>query len=61
MTTLQPHLTVADVQARLKVGRATVYRLIYAGELKSMKVGRVRRIPVSELEAYEKRQMKKAS
>lgn len=36
----------------LRVGRATVYRLIRSGELKAVKVGRQYRVPRSALDEY---------
>ena len=38
-------LTVADVMARLQVGRHTVYDLIRSRRLLSVRIGRCRRIP----------------
>ncbi len=37
---------------RLSIGRTAVYELISSGELKSVKIGRSRRVPVSALEEY---------
>ena len=39
----------ADV---LGCGRSHIYRLIQSGEVRSVKVGRLRRVPSSEVEAY---------
>lgn len=36
----------------LRVGRATVYRLIHSGELKAIKIGRQYRVPQSALNEY---------
>lgn len=36
----------------LQVSRATLYRLIARGEIRSLKIGSARRIPVAALEAY---------
>lgn len=41
--------TVAD---RLELSRATIYRMLGRGELRSIKIGAARRIPARELEAY---------
>jgi excisionase family DNA binding protein len=47
-------LTVEEVaRDHLKVSRATVYRLIRAGELRSSKVLGCTRISVQELERFE--------
>ena len=45
-------LTVAEVAASLRVSTMTVYRLIKAGELSSVRVGRSYRIPEGELDRY---------
>ncbi len=45
-------LTVADVMARLQVGRHTVYDLIRSRRLRSVRIGRCRRIPAAALESY---------
>lgn len=45
-------LTVADVMARLKLGRSTVYDLIRSRRLPSITIGRCRRIPVRALSDY---------
>jgi excisionase family DNA binding protein len=37
---------------KLDVGRTTVYQLMASGELKSIKIGRSRRIPAAALEEY---------
>ncbi|SFF02985.1 helix-turn-helix domain-containing protein [Streptomyces mirabilis] len=45
-------LTVADVMARLKLGRSTVYDLIRSRRLPSITIGRCRRIPARTLSDY---------
>lgn len=47
-----PLLTVAEVAEVLRVSNMTVYRLIKAGELPALRVGKNYRIRESELEAY---------
>jgi excisionase family DNA binding protein len=42
-------LTVAQVMARLQIGRHTVYDLIRTRRLRSVLIGRCRRIPASAL------------
>ena len=42
-------LTVRDAASRLKVSRATVFAWIRQGELRSMKLGRCRRIREEDL------------
>lgn len=45
-------LTVKDVAQRLAIGRTTVYELISRGGLKTIKIGRARRIPESALDEW---------
>lgn len=45
-------LTVEEVARRLRLGRTFVYRLITTGELESVKVGRLRRVPAECLVEY---------
>lgn len=45
-------MTVAEVGARLRVSKMTVYRLIHGGELVALRVGRSFRIPVTALDEY---------
>ena len=48
----EPWLTPADVAARLKVSRATVYGLLKSGALPHRRVGLSMRIAPSDLDAY---------
>ena len=45
-------LTVEEAARRLRLGRTVVYRLISSGELESVKVGRLRRVPAECLPEY---------
>jgi excisionase family DNA binding protein len=45
-------LKVHDVMNRLSVGQTKVYELMSSGELRSVKVGRARRVPSDELERF---------
>jgi excisionase family DNA binding protein len=45
-------LTVEEAAKRLRLGRTLVYRLISSGELESVKVGRLRRVPAACLPEY---------
>lgn len=45
-------LTPEQVAAALNIGRTNTYALIKAGELRSLLIGRLRRIPLDEVEAY---------
>lgn len=44
--------TVADVMDRLQVGKHTVYDLIRSRRLRSVRIGRCRRIPAEALRLY---------
>jgi excisionase family DNA binding protein len=45
-------LTVAQVCARLQISRPTFYGLLHSGRLKSLTIGRARRVPLAALEAF---------
>lgn len=45
-------LTVNEAASRLALGRTTVYELIARRELKTIKIGRARRIPESAVEQW---------
>jgi excisionase family DNA binding protein len=45
-------LTVEEAAKRLRLGRTLVYRLIASGELESVTVGRLRRVPAECLNEY---------
>ena len=45
-------LTVEEAAGRLALGRTTVYELIARHELKTIKIGRSRRVPESALEQW---------
>ncbi|MFD7446672.1 helix-turn-helix domain-containing protein [Streptomyces sp. NPDC059909] len=45
-------LTVEEAARRLGIGRTTCFALIASGELESVKVGSLRRIPSDALAAY---------
>jgi excisionase family DNA binding protein len=45
-------LTVEEVAATMRVSKMTVYRLIHAGELESLRVGRSFRVPEPAFRAY---------
>ncbi|MBG6184401.1 excisionase family DNA binding protein [Arthrobacter sp. CAN_A214] len=47
-----PLMTVAEVAEAMRVSKMTVYRLVHAGEMGSVRVGRSYRIPESALERY---------
>lgn len=45
-------LKIPDVMERLSVGQTKVYELLSSGELRSVKVGRSRRVPSDDLERF---------
>ena len=45
-------LTVEEAAQRLSIGRTTMYSLVSAGAVKSVTIGRLRRIPSECLEEY---------
>lgn len=45
-------LTVPEVAHRLGLGRSFIYQLVMKGEIRSIKLGRARRIPVDALEQF---------
>jgi excisionase family DNA binding protein len=45
-------LTVQEAARRLRIGRTLIYQLISSGELESVKVGRLRRVPAECLPEY---------
>ena len=48
-------LTPEEAARRLAVGRTTVYELLSSGALRSVQIGRCRRVPVSALSAFVER------
>jgi excisionase family DNA binding protein len=53
-------VTVAEVAAQLRVSNMTVYRLIQAGDLPSVRVGRSYRIREDDVDRYLSRQYTEA-
>lgn len=53
-TTPTPRLMLTPEQAAdaLGIGRTTIFALIKSGELRSLRIGRLRRIPADEIDAY---------
>jgi excisionase family DNA binding protein len=45
-------LTVAEVAGMLRVSKMTVYRLVHAGALTAVRVGRSFRVPQHAVEGY---------
>lgn len=45
-------LTVEEAANRLRIGRTTAWGLVKSGELRSVLIGRLRRVPAAEVRAY---------
>jgi excisionase family DNA binding protein len=45
-------VSLMEAAARLRVGRSTMQRLVRERKVKSVKIGRVLRIPVASIEAF---------
>ncbi|MEO7422666.1 MAG: helix-turn-helix domain-containing protein [Ornithinibacter sp.] len=45
-------LTVAEVAAIMRVSKMTVYRMVHAGELPAIRVGRSFRVPEDQVDTY---------
>ncbi len=50
-------LTVNEAAARLAIGRTTLYELIASRELRTVKIGRARRVPESALDEWVTRRL----
>lgn len=49
-------VTVSEAASMLGLSRAKLYPLISSGEIRSLKIGKCRRVPVRELESFIERQ-----
>ena len=45
-------LTIAEVAAKMRVSKMTVYRLVHAGELPAVQIGRSFRVPEQAVNEY---------
>ena len=45
-------LTVEEAARRLRIGRTTAYRLVAEGQLASIQIGHLRRIPVDAVTSF---------
>lgn len=54
-------LSAEEVAEALHIGRTRVYELLYAGEIRSVKIGRLRRVPVDALREYVARLVERAA
>ena len=50
-------LTVDRAARRLGMSRGAIYPLVLSGDIPSIKIGRARRIPIAQLEAWVARQV----
>jgi excisionase family DNA binding protein len=50
-------LTVTEAAQKLGIGRAHLYRYVMSGELPSIKLGRLRRIPLVALDEFVRRHL----
>ncbi|GAA5004265.1 helix-turn-helix domain-containing protein [Kitasatospora paranensis] len=53
-------LTVEEAARRLGIGRTTMYALIRTGEVPSIPIGRLRRVPAEALPEYIRRRMQES-
>lgn len=47
--------TVADVAAMLSIGRTATWELVRKGTIRSVRIGRTRRVPMSAIHEYVER------
>ncbi|KOG07918.1 excisionase family DNA-binding protein [Streptomyces viridochromogenes] len=52
-------LTVEEAARRLQIGRTVCYRLIHSGELESITVGHLRRVPADAVPEFVTRRRKR--
>ena len=45
-------LTVEQAAEALGIGRTTMFALIKAGEIETVRIGRLRRVPADQIDAY---------
>jgi excisionase family DNA binding protein len=48
-------LTVEEAAERLGIGRTLTYKLISSGEIESIRIGRLRRVPTAAIQDYARR------
>jgi excisionase family DNA binding protein len=51
-------LTAEEAAERLGIGRTFMFKLIRTGEIESVQIGRLRRVPASEIQEYANRLIK---
>ncbi|WP_073255282.1 helix-turn-helix domain-containing protein [Cryptosporangium aurantiacum] len=52
LVSLNPVLTVEEAARHLRIGRTSMYALVSSGEVESVTIGRLRRVPRSALDDY---------
>lgn len=45
-------VSIAELQSMLRIGRNTAYELVRSGKIRSVKIGRTYRIPLTAVEDY---------
>jgi excisionase family DNA binding protein len=50
-------VTVSEAASMLGISRAKIYPMILSGEIRSLKIGRSRRIPAREIESFIEQQL----
>lgn len=48
-------LTVEQAAEALGIGRTTMFALVKSGEIQSVRIGRLRRVPAAAIDAYTQR------
>jgi len=48
-------LTVEEAAEQLGIGRTLIYKLISSGEIESIRIGRLRRVPTAAIQEYARR------
>lgn len=48
-------LTVEEAAERLRIGRTRMFALVKSGEIESILIGRLRRVPADAIDAYARR------
>lgn len=54
-------LTIKEVEDALGISHAMAYQLLNSGELGSVTIGRLRRVPEAELDAYINRRIQESA
>ena len=60
METDKKLLTINEVATALGMGRSIVYTLVATGEITSIKIGRLRRIPIAAVDEFIAKRLKES-